>query len=255
MIEISESSEGPLFSFEWMERISEEKPWYFVFDPPEALWRQPFTEEKKIEDLRTYRAEQVEDCLQYENEELVSEKLLELRDHTIKSLHLLTRHGGTDGMQEARRLLLTHPLAMVVLVMKKLVSGGYDEELHLLHAAVVSLFEIWKQTNGFRVVEFGPSERTVFALAEISDPIHLREWTLTWWEDVVERFLWLKESRAIVQLFKEWVAVVAGDLSEPEHELISSAVNNFIGACTDLGDFEILTALGVEISIVKRKDD
>ena len=143
MFDSSQIGEGPRLSFEWMERISEEKPWYFVFDPPEAPWRRPFTADEKMEDRRTYRAEQMEDCLQHENEELVSEELTELRDHTIKSLQLLTRHGNTEGMQEARRLLLTHPLAMVVLVMKKLISGGYDEELHLLHAAMVSFFEIW----------------------------------------------------------------------------------------------------------------
>jgi len=193
MHEISQISEGPLLSFEWMERISEDKPWYFVVDPIDAPWRQPFTADERIEDIRTYRAEKVEDCLQHENEVLVSEKLTDIKDHTMKSLQLLTRHGGKDGMREARRLLLTHPLTMVVLVMKELNSGGYDEQLHLLYAAMVSFFEIWKQTNGFRVVEFGPSEQAVYALAEIGDLIHLREWTLAWWADVVDRFWALKE--------------------------------------------------------------
>ena len=237
--ERSQGGEGLRLSFEWMERISEEKPWYFVFDPPEALWRQPFTADKKMEDRKTYRAEQVEECLQHENEELVAEKLMEIRDHTIKSLQLLTRHGSMDGMQEARRLLLTHPLAMVVLVMKKLISGGYDEELHLLHAAMVSYFEIWKQTNGFRVVEFGPTEQTVFALAGISDLARLREWTLAWWAEVVDRFCALKEFHAIILLFQEWVGVVKGDyLSESEQVLIRPSSNSFKAACHDLGDFE-----------------
>jgi len=233
----------PLVSFEWMERISEEKPWYFVFDPPEAPWRQPFTVDEKIEDIRIYRAEKMEDCLQHENEELVSEKLTELRDHTTESLHLLTRHGGTDGMHEARRLLLTHPLAMVVLVMKKLVSGGYDEEFHLLHAAVVCFFEFWKQTNGFRVVEFGSTEQTVYALAEISDLTHLREWAFTWLADVMERFRALKESRAIIQLFQEWVMVARGTCIRTEMGLIERALKTFMVACDCLCDFESVESL------------
>ena len=243
MLETSQSREGPQLSFEWMERISEEKPWYFVFDPPEATWRQPFTADEKMEDRKTYRAEQMEECLQHENEELVSEELTELRDHTIKSLQLLTRHGNTEGMQEARRLLLTHPLAMVVFIMKKLISGGYDEELHLLHAAMVSFFEIWIQTNGFPVVEFGPTEQTVYALAEIGDPIHLREWTLTWWSAVVERFWALKEFRAILQLFQEWVLSIETNLSESEYKLVEPATKSFIAACDRLGDFESLIAV------------
>ena len=248
--------EGSRFSFEWMERISEEKPWYFVFDPPEATWRQPFTADEKMEDRKTYRAEQMEECLQHENEELVSEELTELRDHTIKSLQLLTRHGNTEGMQEARRLLLTHPLAMVVFIMKKLISGGYDEEFHLLQAAMVSFFEIWNQTNGFRVVEFGPTEQTVYALAEIGDLVHLREWTLTWWFNVVKRFWALKESRANIQLFQEWM-VVKGDLSESEQGLIGPAMNYFIAACDDLADYESCIAIvgGNDPNFVKMKDN
>ena len=72
------------------------------------------------------------------------------------------------------------------------------------------------------MVEFGPTEQTVYALAEIGDLIHLREWTLTWWSDVVERFWALKEFRAIIQLFQEWV-FVRGDLSESEEGLVGTA--------------------------------
>jgi len=257
MHEASQISEGPLLSFEWMERISEDKPWYFVVDPPEAPWRQPFTADEKIEDIRTYRAEKVEDCLQHENEVIVSEKLTDIKDHTVESLHLLTRHGGKDGMREARRLLLTHPLAMVVLVLKELITGGHNEDLHLLHAAAVSFLEIWKQTNGFRLVEFGPTEQTVYALADIGDLIHLREWTLTWWADVVQQFWALKELRAIIQLFQEWVAAEV-DLPESEHELVKSAADNFVEACAGLGDFESLIAVLSNCPVptpVKMKDD
>ena len=255
-MEMMSKEQGPLFSFEWMERISEEKPWYFVFDPPEASWRQPFTADEKMEDRRTYRAEQMEECLQHENEELVAEKLMEIRDHTVRSLQLLTRHGGMDGMQEARRLLLTHPLAMVVFIMKKLISGGYDEDLHLLQAAMVSFFEIWKQTNGFRVVEFGLTEQTVYALAGIGDLTCLREWTLSWWSSVVDRFWALKEFRAIVRMFQEWVLIGRGNLSETEQGLLTPASNTFSAACDRLCDFESLSAIfGNDPSHVEMKDE
>jgi len=133
-------------------------------------------------------------------------------------------------MREARRLLLTHPLAMVVLVLKELITGGHNEDLHLL------------QTNGFRLVEFGPTEQTVYALADIHDLIHLREWTLTWWSDVVMQFWALRELRAIIQLFQEWV-FVRGDLSESEQGLGIAAETTFLTACNHLGDFDSLIAV------------
>ena len=255
MLEISQSREGPRLSFEWMERISEEKPWYFVVDPPEAPWRQPFTVHEKIEDLRTYRAEQMEDCLQHENEELVSEKLTEHRDHTVKSLRLLTRHGGTDAMREARRILLTHPLPMVVLVLKELASGGYDEEFHLLHAGMVSFFEIWKQTNGFLVDEFGPTERTVYAHAGIEDAglgdaLNLRLWAVFWWSFVVRRFWALKEFRAILRMHDECVSSIGADVLKPQIE------EDFAAACKNLCDFEsLLAVVDNGPRIVKMKED
>ena len=240
---VDQSNMNLQLSFEWMERISEEIPWYFVCDPPEATWRRPFTADEKFEDLRTYRAEQLDKCLQQESEGLISENLTEIKDHTIKSLKLLTRHGSKDGMLEARRLLLTHPLAMVVLIMKELNSGGCNKELHLLHAAMVSLFEIWKQTNGFRAVEFGPTERTAFALAEIIDLTHLREWALAWWVGVLEQFRRLKEFRAVIQMFDEFMPVLKSKLlSQSEGDLVNPVNEFFVEACYYLCDFERLVA-------------
>jgi hypothetical protein len=52
----------PWLSFEWLECVSEEPPWYFVPDPPDAKWREPFTE-NEVERLRAVSKTKLEQCL------------------------------------------------------------------------------------------------------------------------------------------------------------------------------------------------
>jgi hypothetical protein len=49
-------------SFEWLERVSEEPPWYFVPDSPDAKWREPFVE-NEVEVLQAVYKTKLEQCL------------------------------------------------------------------------------------------------------------------------------------------------------------------------------------------------
>jgi hypothetical protein len=78
-----------LLSFEWLERVSEEPPWYFVPDPPDAKWREPFAE-NEVEALQAVYMRKLEQCFAQND----SKGLATICDDMVSSIVNFTQFGS-----------------------------------------------------------------------------------------------------------------------------------------------------------------
>jgi len=127
-------------SFQWMQRVSEEKPWFYVSNP-NTSWRDVPNAPDEV--LITMYQSKMEECLQHDDEASKVEALKEVATDLKDCLHQLTRNGGSTGMREARELLRIQPLPIALSAVKE--SVPYSRNFHLLEIALHYLCEIADQ--------------------------------------------------------------------------------------------------------------
>ena len=120
---IEDVSQRTKISFEWMERISEESPWYFQLDPADASWKLPFTDEDELEQRRAQYKKDFDECVQKESDDSVMRGITHIKNEMIQSLQQLatTADGISLGKRSARQILVAQPLAMVAYAAQDLI--------------------------------------------------------------------------------------------------------------------------------------
>ena len=182
-----------------MERISEESPWFTPYSNG-ASWKRPFTADDKLEDLQAVYKKNMEKALQQETDDLVKQELAKIKSEMIQSIRTLTRHGSTEGMRAARRILIAQPLAMVAFAAQDLIRTSNNS--HLLYVVAHIWFEHCNRTDQFQGIDFGPEEKAVYGILKLDTIDAFRSWAVSWYCDLIDQLFLLKEYRAVTILHR-----------------------------------------------------
>ena len=217
-------------SFEWLERVSEEPPWYFVPDPPDAKWREPFTE-NEVETLQAVYATKLEQCLALND----SKGFGTICEDMIRSVINFTQFGSQEGLREARLILLARPFTLVWSTLDKLIYGV--DHCHILHVVVVVYEELARKTRGFRDESFDPlRDKSLRLLNEQWGSLGMSH---SWCQVLIDRFLSMREYRATAHLY-----LVVDELCRETWEQLTKIYGSIdLHTHRQLGNFEAALAL------------
>jgi hypothetical protein len=185
-------SEDVYLSFEWLERVSEEPPWYFVLDPPDAKWREPFIE-GEVEKLRAVNMTKLENCLARKDCKGVEE----MCEDMIRTIGIFTAFGSKEGLREARLILLAHPFTLVWTTLSQLVDRF--DHFHILHVLAVVYEDLARKTNGFRDKSLNIHRNDILSLRNMQSDQDSLSLSQSWCSVVIDTFRSVREYRAVIQ--------------------------------------------------------
>lgn len=137
------ASEPQHLSFQWMERVSEEKPWYRTLNPNTSWRDDPITLD---EDFVTHYESEMAECLQHDDEASKVKALKDVVNELKIALHQLTRNGNPLGMRHAYETLRMQPVPIALAALHKAVP--HSRNIHLLDLVSHYLGEIAHQYLG-----------------------------------------------------------------------------------------------------------